>query len=160
MEQNKTIFSYIGQLFATYGVIVTIFIVFTCIIGDNAKNISTLYSLGNLGLSLATLVQLLALAGVITLAQVAFLTDCWIKSMNMILRNILFFLVICVGIGIFAAVFTWFPINNIMAWVAFAISFTICTVISVLISKLQENAENKKMEQALAKIKKQDGAEN
>ena len=39
-------------------------------------------------------------------------------------------------------------------------SFTICTVISVLIRKLQENAENKKMEQALAKIKKQDGAEN
>lgn len=72
MEQNKTIFSYIGQLFATYGVIVTIFIVFTGIIGDNAKNISTLYSLGNQGLSLATLVQLLALAGVITLAQVAF----------------------------------------------------------------------------------------
>ena len=133
---------------------------FACIIGDNAKNISTLYSLGNMGFSLATLVQLLALAGVITLAQVTFLTDCWIKSMNMILRKILFFLVICVGIGIFAAVFTWFPINNIMAWVAFAMSYTISTVISVLISKLQENAENKKMEQALAKIKKQDGAEN
>ena len=102
----------------------------------------------------------MALAGVITLAQVAFLTDCWIKSMNMILRNILFYLVICVGIGIFAVAFTWFPINNIMAWVAFAMSFTICTFISVLISKLQENAENKKMEQALAKMKKQDGAEN
>ena len=67
---------------------------------------------------------------------------------------------ICVGIGIFVAVFKWFPINNIMAWVAFAMSYTISTVISVLISKLQENAENKKMEQALAKIKKQDGAEN
>ena len=156
MEQNKTIFSYIGQFFATYGAIVTIFIVFTYIVGENAKNVSALYSLGSQGLSLATLVQLLALAGVITLAQVAFLTDCWIKSMNMIIRNVLFFAAICIGIGIFAAVFKWFPINNIMAWVSFAISFTICTAISVFISKLQENAENKKMEQALAKIKKQD----
>lgn len=156
MEQNKTIFSYIGQLFATYGVIVTIFIVFTCIIGDNAKNISTLYSLGNLGLSLATLVQLLALAGVITLAQVAFLTDCWIKSMNMIIRTVMFFVTICVGIVIFAVVFMWFPINNITAWISFAISFTVCTVISTFISKLKENAENQKMEQALAKIKRQD----
>ena len=43
------------------------------------------------------MVQLLALAGVITLAQVTFLTDCWIKSMNMILRKILFFLVISVA---------------------------------------------------------------
>ncbi|MCR5517833.1 MAG: hypothetical protein K6F17_04605 [Lachnospiraceae bacterium] len=156
MEQNKTIFNYIGQLLATYGIIVTIFIVFTCLIGEKAKNVSSLYSLGSQGLSLATLVQLLALAGIITLAQVVFLTDCWIKSMNMILRCIVFFVTISVGIGIFAATFTWFPVNNIMAWLAFAISFTICTVISVFISKLKENAENKKMEQALAKIKKQD----
>ena len=156
MEQNKTIFNYIGQFFATYGIIVTIFIVFTCLIGENAKNVSSLYSLGSQGLSLDTLLQLLALAGIITLAQVTFLTDYWIKNMNMILRNVMFFVTICVVIGTFTAIFMWFPVNNIMAWVSFAISFTICTVISVFISKLHENAENKKMEQALAKIKKQD----
>lgn len=153
MEQNKTIFNYIEQLFATYGIIVTIFIVFTSMVGENAKNISSLYRLGSQGLSLATLVQLLALACMITFAQVLFLTDQWIKSMNMILRNIMFFSTICVAIGVFAAIFVWFPINSIRAWVAFAISFTICTVISVFISKLQENAENKKMKQALDKFK-------
>lgn len=156
MEQNKTIFNYIGRFFAIYGIIVTIFIVFTCLIGEEAEKVSSLYSLGNQGMSIATLVQLLALAGIVTLAQIAFLTDCWIKNMNMILRNILFFATICVGMGIFAVAFKWFPVKNIMAWVFFAISFTISTVISVFISKLQVNAENKKMEQALAKIQKQD----
>lgn len=31
MEQNKTIFNYIGQVFATYGIIVTVFLLF-CVV--------------------------------------------------------------------------------------------------------------------------------
>lgn len=155
MERSKTIFNYIGQLFATYGIIVTIFIAFTYLIGDNAKNMSSLYRLGSQGLSLATLIQLLALACIITFAQILLLTDHWIKSMYMVLRNIIFFVTICVAIGGFAVIFEWFPVSNIMAWVAFVISYIVCTGISVFISKLRENAENKKMEQALDKLKKQ-----
>ena len=153
MEQNKTIFNYIGQFFATFGIIIAIFIVFTCLVGEKAEEFSSLYRLGSQGLALATLAQLLALTGIISIAQVIFLTDSVLKRMNMILRYILFFCTICVGIAIFAATFRWFPINNVKAWALFVISFVMCTVISVIISKLQENAENKKMEQALAKIK-------
>lgn len=153
MEQNKTIYNYIGQLFATYGVIVTIFIIFTSIIGESAKDLSSLYRLGGEGLSIGTLIQLLALAGIITLAQILFLTDKWIKNMQLLVRNILFFATICVAIGFFVIIFVWFPIDNIKAWIAFAISFIICTGISVGISKLEENAENKKMEQALKRLK-------
>lgn len=153
MEQKKTVFNYIGQLFATYGIIVTIIIVFVSIVGENAKDLSSLYQFGSRGLASSTLVQLLILACIITLAQILFLTDQWIKNMNLILRNILFFATICVVIGVFAAVFVWFPINNVKAWLAFVITFVICTCISVFISKLQENVENKKMEQALEKFK-------
>ena len=153
MEQKKTILNYIGQLFATYGIIVTIFIVFVSVVGENAKDLSSLYQFGNQGLALDTLVQLLMLACIVTLAQILYLTDQWIKNMNIILRNILFFATICVVMGVFVAIFVWFPINNVKAWVAFAVSFVICTCISVFISKLQENAENKKMEQALEKFK-------
>lgn len=57
-----------------------------------------------------------------------------------------------VVIGAFSAILMWFPVNNVWAWVAFIISFIICTVISAFICKLGEKAENKKMEQALEKI--------
>lgn len=152
MEQKKTIFNYIGQLFATYGIIVTIFIVFVSVVGESAKDLSSLYQFGNQGLALNTLVQLLMLTCIITLARILYLTDQWIKNMNIVLRNILFFATICVVIVVFAVIFVWFPINDVRAWVAFAVSFVICTCICGFI-KLQENAENKKMEQALEKFK-------
>ena len=37
MEDNKTIFNYISQVFATYGMILFIFIIFGIMIGDNAS---------------------------------------------------------------------------------------------------------------------------
>lgn len=69
--------------------------------------------------------------------------------MSTILKHILFFGVICVSMGVCARVFTWFPIDNIGAWIAFAVSFAICTGASILI----ENAENRKMERALKEYK-------
>ena len=43
MEEKKTIFDYIGQLFATYGIIVAIFLIFGSCIGSLAKGHSSLF---------------------------------------------------------------------------------------------------------------------
>lgn len=51
--------------------------------------------------------------------------------------------------ALFATVFSWFPVGNIRAWIGFLICFIFSTAISVGINKLEENAENRKMEQAL-----------
>lgn len=158
MEQKKTIFSYIGQVFATYGIIVTIFIVFSILIGERACGVSSLFSLADEGLAINTLLQLLLMTVIINLSQNLFLTDRWIKNMPMIIRNILFFATVCVVIVVFAFLFEWFPVKDYNAWIGFAVSFVICTIISVGISKLEENAQNKKMEQALEKIKRTDNA--
>ena len=37
MEDNRTIFNYISQFFAIYGMIVMIFIIFGILIGDSAS---------------------------------------------------------------------------------------------------------------------------
>ena len=42
MEENKTIFNYIGQTFSTFGVIVALFIILGCIVGDSARDYSAL----------------------------------------------------------------------------------------------------------------------
>lgn len=149
MEENKTIFDYLGQLFATYGITVAILMVLTILIGEHTNDISSLYSLGNRGLSIQTLAQLFLFSVIITISQIAFLTDKWIKNIQMVIRNILFFGTICVTV----ALFSWFPIGNIKAWIGFLISFILCSTISVGITRLAENAENKKLEQALKKLK-------
>ena len=154
MDDNKNIFDYIKQLFTSFGIVVLLFIVINLIIGDEAGSISSLFALGAKGLSTATLLQLLILILIITAAQNIFLSDLVIKNMALVVRNILFFATIMAAITIFAVVFGWFPLNNVAAWIGFIVSFAVCTVISSVIMRLEENAENKKMQDALNRLKK------
>ena len=154
MDDNKNIFDYIKQLFTSFGIVVLLFIVINLIIGDEAGSVSSLFALGAKGLSTATLLQLLILVLIITAAQNIFLSDLVIKNMALVVRNILFFATIMAAITIFAVVFGWFPLNNVAAWIGFIVSFAVCSVISSVIMRLEENAENKKMQDALNRLKK------
>ena len=140
MEEKKNIFDYIRQLFTIYGVMVLMFIVFNLIIGDEAKSVSTLFALGSQGLLSATLLQLLLMALIITVAQNIFLTDILIKNLALIVRNILFFATIMIAITAFVIIFGWFPIDNAAAWAGFIISFAVCTGVSALLMRIEENA--------------------
>ncbi len=151
MEEKKTVFSYISQVFATYGIIVTIFTLFSLLIGEGTGAYSSLFRLGRTGLTLGTLWELLLLAAVITFVQVLFLTDRWIKNMPILRRNVLFFaLVLAVIVGMIL-VFHWFPADDPLAWVGFLISFVLSMGVSVLLSRLKEQAENRRMAAALEK---------
>lgn len=154
MDDNKNIFDYIKQLFTSFGIVVLLFIVINLIIGDEAGSVSSLFALGAKGLSTATLLQLLILVLIITAAQNIFLSDLVIKNMALVVRNILFFATIMAAITIFAVVFGWFPLNNVAAWIGFIVSFAVCSIISSVIMRLEENAENKKMQDALNRLKK------
>ena len=154
MDDNKNIFDYIKQLFTSFGIVVLLFIAINIIIGNEAGSVSSLFSLGAKGLSTATLLQLLFLVLIITVAQNIFLSDLVIKNMALVVRNILFFATIMAAITIFAVVFGWFPLNNVAAWIGFIVSFAFCSVISSVIMRLEENAENKKMQDALNRLKK------
>ena len=151
MKEKKTAFTYISQVFATYGIIVTIFILFSLLIGEGTGAYSPLFQLGKAGLTLRTLGQLLLLSAVITFVQVLFLTDRWIKYMSILQRNVMFFVLVFVAIVGMILLFGWFPVNDLLAWVGFLISFVVSMGISVLISRLKERAENRRMEAALEK---------
>ena len=103
MEEKKTVFNYISQLFAIYGIVIAIFLVINLIIGNEAGTISTLFSLGSTGLSTKTLIELFLLVVIVTIDDNVFHTDLLIKNMSLILRNILFFAVILVTIIIFCS---------------------------------------------------------
>ena len=154
MEEKKTVFNYISQLFAIYGVVTVIFVVINLIIGNEAGSVSTLFSLGSTGLSTITLIQLFILVVIVTIDDNIFLTDLVIKNMPLVLRNILFFAVILVTITVFAAVFGWFPLDNIGSWIGFIVSFSVCAAVSSILMRMEEKAENKKMQDALNRLKK------
>ena len=154
MEDRKTVFEYMSQLFTTFGITVVIFVVINHFIGDEARSMSTLFALGSAGLSSAVLAELLILALIITVAQNIFLSDILIKNMALILRNILFFLTVMVAIAVFVILFGWFPVYEVRAWIGFLISFAVCTTISAVFMRLEERAENKKMQEALNRLKK------
>ena len=153
MEENKSITHYVSQIFATYGITVALFLLLGTMVGESVRASSSLFSLGREGYSLETLGQLFLLSIMITLIQIIFLTDRWIKKMSLLLRNICFFLVVILVIVLFSTVFAWFSIKEVGAWIGFFISFFVCMVISISISRLEEKAENKKMEQALENFK-------
>ena len=151
-EEKKTVFDYLGQIFMLYGMTVCIFIVFSLTIGDDAKEASPLFSLGDEGLRFSTLLQLLGMATLITLIRNLFFTDILIKNMSVVKRAICMLIGIIVMIIAFVVAFDWFPVNKIEAWIGFFVSFGICFVISLGVTLLKEKAENRKMEEALKKI--------
>lgn len=154
MEDKKNIFDYLCQVFAIFGVIVTIFIVFTILIGDGTGEYSTLFSLGRTGLTIETLLQLLLLAIIITVLQNVFLTDRLIKNLSIVLRYVLFFLSVMIAIIIMVKLFGWFPLDEVSAWIGFFISFALSTLISITLTRISERMENKKMKDALERYNK------
>ena len=150
-EDRKSVFGYIAQLLATFGAMVIIFIVFGLCIGTTTEGYSTLFELGNRGLTMGTLLQLLFLAVLVTIAQVVFLTDALIKNMNMIARNLLFIIAIFVSIVVFAVSFGWFPVDDLAAWAGFLVSFSLSMAASLFVTRFIEKSENKKMQEALDK---------
>ena len=151
MEEKKTVFNYIRQAFATYGIIVLVFVVFNILLGDVAGDYSALFALGKDGMSIPVLLELLLLAIMITFAQVLFLTDKWIENMSMIIRYVLFFGTVMIVMIVMIIVFNWFPIGDMYAWGGFVISYTVSMITSALLARLKERTENSKMQEALDK---------
>ncbi len=151
MEEKKNFFYYMRQVFATYGLIVLAFIIMSIVIGEKAKDYAYLFFMGNAGLSTPILLELLFLAVMITLAQVIFLTDKWIMDMSMMIRNVLFFVSVLIVIVFMIVAFNWFPVGDMTAWLGFIISYALSMIISSLVTRLKERADNSKMQEALDK---------
>ena len=151
MEDNKTIFNYIGQVFTTFGIMILIFVALAAVVGEKVEGFGSLFELGEKGLALGTILQLLALSVIITVCQAILFTDKLIKSLSIVARNVAFYVAITVVIAAFVVIFNWFPINDFLAWIGFIISFAICSAIGVFISRMKEKAEDRKMNKALEK---------
>lgn len=156
MEDRKTIFDYIGQTLQVFGFSIVLLTAFSVLFGADAKNYSTIFSLGEKGLAVSTMLEfLLASAGTVALRFV-FFTDTFIKNMTIILRTVCMVLSEILMVTVFIRSCGWFPGDEWLPWLMFFLSFGICFAASVALTFIKERMENKRMQEALERLVKQE----
>lgn len=156
MEERKTIFNYLGQVLMLFGVIAVMLNIFCVLFGESAQEYSTMFSLGKSGLSVETMAEFFLLAPVIVFLRFIFFTDVVIKNLSILARTVSMVLLVLAAVAVFIVLFGWFPAEMWQPWLMFFLCFGVCFVISAMLSAWKERLENKRMEEALRKLKQQD----
>lgn len=155
MEERKTMFDYAGQVFIIFGFSIAVLNLFCVVVGEYAQDISGIYSMGKEGLSTATMMQFFGVSVCITGFRFLFFTDRIIKQMSITVRTVCMLLSIIGLIVLCTLMFGWFPVGMWQAWMGFLVTFGACFVGSMTITQLKEKTENRKMEEALQRLKGQ-----
>ena len=154
MEDRKTIFHYIGNVFMIFGITTLILNLFCLMFGEDAKGFSTMFSLGREGLSCYTMFEFFLTAVCTVFLRFLFFTDTVIKNMTLIVRTVCMVVSELFVCACFILVCGWFPVNEWLPWGMFFLSFAVCFVVSAICTALNERMENRKMQEALERIKR------
>lgn len=156
MEERKTIFDYIGQVFMIFGFTMLILVVFCLLFGESARGYSTMFSFGKEGIGVETMLQFL-LASVFTVTlRWLFFTDTLIKDISVVFRAVWMVLSEVLVIIVLILIFGWFPADEWLPWVMFFLSFALCFAVSVAVTVFMERMENKRMEEALKRLREKE----
>lgn len=153
MDKNISVLKYLSQVFTLYGITTALLNIFCILFGTSAYGISTIFSLGNAGVGVATSFQFLLAVSVITGLRTIIMTDILIKKMPLAARIITMFASVFVTILVFIFFFDWFPADVPLAWIMFIVCFVISCSVSTFISVLAEKQENRRLEEALKRFK-------
>lgn len=153
MIKKSTIFDYLTQIMIIWGISVLSLCLFCSLFGEMAKQYSSMFQFSNSGIAISTLMQYLLLSVIIASLRWLFFTDILIKCVSIMIRTIMMFVCVILFVGIFAAAFQWFPVNDMKSWIMFFVCFCVCACISVVVSAIKEKSDNKKMQEALEHLK-------
>ena len=156
MDNKPTILDYLSQVFMIFGIAVLTLNIFCLLFGDSAQEISAIFTLGSVGLSVTTMLQFLLAIGITILFRFVFMTDILIKKMPLAARIITMFAAAFLNIMVFVILCGWFPVDNLMAWIMFLISFAISCAVCTAVSLFKEKMENHKLAEALNRLKEEE----
>lgn len=145
---------FIESLLQIFAVIILIFAITTVLIGKEAEKFPNLFILGNKGISVQTFFQLFAFSFFICVFRFVFFTDVFLKKTSLVLRYVFFFIFTIAVFVIIALIFRWVP-GKPFFWILVLASYSVCTVISILITNCFTKKEDEKLNEALTKMKKQ-----
>ena len=155
MDKNFSLLKYLSQVFLIYGITTGLLNIFCILFGTSAYGLSTIFSLGNAGVGVATSFQFLLAVAVIVGLKLIFTTDILIKKMPIAARIIVMFAGAFATILVFIFAFDWFPADMPIAWIMFIVCFVISCGASTAISVLAEKQENRRLEEALKRYKEE-----
>lgn len=158
MEKKKTFFDYASEVLIIFGISMIVLNIFCMLFGEDAREFSAIFRLGNKGISIGIVFQFLCVSVLITLYRILFFTDTVIKQMSIVLRTVCMLTAAIATISVFIIVFKWFPVNMPLPWIMFLLSFGISFVISLAVMSFKEKTENKLMAEALKKLKQGDNS--
>ncbi len=156
MEEKRTIFDYLAQVLTIFGFAMLVINIFCLVFGDSAKDLSAMFALGNRGIPTTIAFQFLCVAALIVGARFVFFTDILIKRMPIRLRTVCLLITIIVIIAVFVVVFHWFPADRWEPWVMFFVCFGLSFLGSCFVMTVKERVENKRMEEALRRLKEKE----
>lgn len=155
MDKKFSLLKFLSQVFMIYGITTGLLNIFCILFGTSARGLSTIFSLGNTGVSIATSFQFLLAVFLIVGLKFIFMTDILIKKIPLAARIIIMFAGAFATIVVFIFAFGWFPADMPIAWIMFIICFVLSCAVSTIISVLAEKQENRRLEEALKRYKEE-----
>lgn len=159
MKRKEDVFRYFTQIFVIYALMMIFISIFAFFVGEDAKEYSSFFELGNQGVTLKTAAQVFLMSVLITTLRFVLFTDGLISRVSLTLRTCLMFFFVVLLITLFALWFGWFPVNDLEAWGYFLACFAACAFVSAYIMAWKTERENKEMEEALKRLKEEQGNE-
>lgn len=157
MEEKKTIFDYLSQVLIVFGFTILMINIFCLVFGNQAKDVSAMFELGNQGIPTKIVFQFFCVSALIVGVRLVFFTDVFVKKMPIWLRTICMLTAIVIIIVVFVIAFDWFPTNMWKPWAMFFICFGVSFFGSYFVMIIRERIENKQMEEALRRLKEKEG---
>lgn len=156
MDQNKNIFDYLAQVLLIFGFSMLILNLFCIIFGDSAQSLSSMFALGSRGVPAEIAFQYLIISALIAGLRFLFFSERLIKKMPIPLRTVCMLGSVLLITAAFIIRFRWFPADLWTAWVMFFVCFLLSFICSYLVMLLKEKTENRKLKEALDKLKEKE----
>lgn len=156
MDKKKNILDYLAQVMIVFGFTMLVMNILCLGYGDSAKDFSSMFELGSQGIPVKTAFQFLCVSLLVIGLRIIFFTDMLIKKMTIWLRTICMLVSVVIVIAVFITMFHWFPVDMWQPWVMFFVCFGISFLGSYFVMVLKEKAENKRMEEALQRLKEKE----
>ena len=129
------------------------------IAGDAVKEYSGLFSLGSVGLSYQSIMQIFILSVIISFIVALLCSDIVFRKTMLLWRYILIWFLSLISSGVFAAVFRWLPLDSWGGWVILGISLTVFFIIGAFGMIAKTKLEEKRYNKLLSDYKAKQGME-
>lgn len=156
MDKKKNILDYLAQVMIVFGFTMLVMNILCLGYGDSAKDFSSMFELGSQGIPVKTAFQFLCVSLLVIGLRIIFFTDMLIKKMTIWLRTICMLVSVVIVIAVFITMFHWFPVDMWQPWVMFFVCFGISFLGSYFVMTIKEKAENRRMEEALQRLKEKE----